>query len=218
MTRPAAVVFDLGGVLIDWDPRHLYRKLFDDEEAMERFLAEVCTLEWNRQMDAGRPFAEAVAELAAAHPDQAELIEAYHLRWVEMLGGLVPGTLDVLRGVKARGVPVYALSNWALETFGATREHFPFLREFDGILISGEVGVGKPDPTIFRHLIERFRLDPSATVFIDDWDLNVETARQLGFQVIQFRDATQLAGDLGAMGLLDGANDRHEPEGLSAGR
>ncbi len=200
--KTEAVVFDLGNVLIDWDPRHLYRKLFDDEAAMERFLAEICTLEWNRQLDAGRPFADAVGELSAEHPDHADLIEAYQLRWLEMLGGAVPGTLDVLRAVKLRGFPVYALSNWSLEMFGATRERFPFLNEFDGIVISGEVGVGKPEPGIFRHLIERFGLDPAKTVFIDDWDLSVETARRLGFRTIQFRNAAQLAEELRGLGVL----------------
>ncbi len=202
MTPITAVAFDLGGVLIDWNPRHLYRKLFDgDEAAMERFLAEVCTLEWNNKFDAGRPFAEGVAELAAAHPDQAELIMAYWQRWPEMLGGCFEDTIAIMRELKSAGLRTFALSNWSSETYPITRPRFPFLEEMDGILISGEVNVGKPDPAIFRHFLERFGLAPEATVFIDDWDLNVATASSLGITAIQFRDAAQLRRDLRALGL-----------------
>jgi len=201
-TPVTAVTFDLGGVLIDWNPRHLYRRLFDgDEEAMERFLGEVCTLEWNATMDAGRPFAEAVAELAAAHPDQAELIRAYHRRWPEMLGPAIDGTVAIVREVKAAGYRTYALSNWSAETFGMTRERFGFLDELDGILISGEVRLAKPDPAIFREFLRRFDLDPAATVYIDDWDRNVASAASVGLNAVQFRDPDRLRADLRAMGL-----------------
>jgi 2-haloacid dehalogenase len=201
-----AVVFDLGGVLIDWNPRHLYRKLFDgDEVAMERFLDEVCTLEWNSRHDAGRPFAEGVAELVAKYPDQAELITAYHVRWPEMLGGVFEPTLAIVRELKRAGMPVYALSNWSAETFSVTRSQYPFLEELDGILISGDIGVGKPDPAIFEEFLRRFELPAGTTVFIDDWDLNVATARDAGMIAIQFVDAPKLRHELRDLGLPVGA-------------
>ena len=201
-TAITAVVFDLGGVLIDWNPRHLYRKLFgDDEAAMERFLAEVCTLEWNGDFDSGRPFAEGVAELAAAHPDEADLIHAYHLRWQEMLGDAFEETVAIMREVKQAGFRTFALSNWSAETFPVTRPHYPFLEELDGILISGEVGTRKPGPEIFRHFLERFGLTPETTVFIDDWDLNVARARELGMVALQFVSAARLREDLRELGI-----------------
>jgi 2-haloacid dehalogenase len=209
MTTPiTAVTFDLGGVLIDWNPRHLYRQLFDgDEAAMERFLGEVCNLEWNATMDAGRPFADAVAELAAAHPEQADLIRAYHLRWPEMLGPAIDGTVAILREVKAAGYRTFALSNWSTETFGWTRAKFPFLDELDGILISGEVKLAKPGTAIFHEFLRRFALDPAATVFIDDWGLNVASALQVGLRAVQFYDAERLRWDLRQMGLPLAAAD-----------
>ena len=201
-TQVKAVTFDLGGVLIDWNPRHLYRQFFGaDEAAMERFLADVCTPEWNAQLDAGRPFAEAVDEVLAAHPDQAELITAYYQRWQEMLGPTLEGTVAILREVRAAGYPTYALSNWSAETFEVTRRRYPFLDEMDGILISGEVGVGKPDPAIFRAFLARFGLTAGETVFIDDWDRNVATASSLGIVAIQFKGAAKLRADLRALGL-----------------
>jgi len=204
MTAPGpyrAVVFDVGAVLIDWDPRHLYRRLFDDEAAMERFLAEVCTPEWNSRLDAGRPFAEAVEELAERHPDQADLIRAYRERWVEMLGGEIEGTVSIVRELRAAGVPVYALSNWSAETYPLTQPLYPFLDELDGIFISGEAGVGKPDPTIFRLFLERFGLEPGRIVFIDDSPNNVATARTLGIEAIRFEDAGQTRRDLVRLGF-----------------
>jgi len=201
-TQITTVVFDLGGVLINWDPRHLYRKIFGaDEVAMERFLAEVCTMEWNAALDAGRPFAEAVAELAAAHPDQAELIAAYHERWPEMLGEPFEATVEILREVRRAGYRTYALSNWAVETFSLTRSRHPFLEEMDGILISGEVGLNKPDPAIFRAFLARFNLAPEQTIYVDDWDRNVAAAAGIGMNAVQFSDAARLRGDLRSLGL-----------------
>ena len=201
-THITAVTFDLGGVLIDWNPRHLYRQFFGaDEAAMERFLADVCTPEWNAQLDAGRPFAEAVDEVLLAHPDQAELITAYYHRWQEMLGPALEGTVAILREVRAAGYATYALSNWSAETFEVTRRRYPFLDDMDGILISGEVGVGKPDPAIFRMFLARFGLVAGETVFIDDSDRNVATAASLGIVAIQFKGAAQLRVDLRSLGL-----------------
>ena len=197
-----AVTFDLGGVLIDWNPRYLYRKLFGgDEAAMERFLAEVCTSAWNASLDAGRPLAEAVAELTAAHPDQADLISAYAQRWYEMLGDVFEGTVAILRELRRAGLRIYALSNWSCETFPETRAIYPFLDEIDGILVSGEVKVAKPDPAIFREFLRRFELTPQNTVYIDDWDRNVTAAADLGMIAIRYVDAARLRSDLRGLGL-----------------
>jgi len=201
-----SVVFDLGGVLIDWNPRHLYRKLFGaDEAAMERFLAEVCTPDWNSRFDAGRPLAEGVAELVAVHPEQAELISAYQQRWPEMLGGAFEGTVAILGELRRAGLRTYALSNWSAETFQVTRPLYPFLEEMDGILVSGEVKLGKPDPAIFREFLRRFNLAPQNTVYIDDWDRNVTVATALGMIAVRFVDAVLLRSELRGLGLPIGA-------------
>jgi 2-haloacid dehalogenase len=198
----AAVAFDIGGVLIDWNPRHLYRKIFGaDEAAMERFLSEICTPAWNARLDAGRSFAESIAELIREHPGEAEAIEAYGSRWEEMLGGAFEDSVQVMRDLRRLSVPVYALSNWSRETYSATRERFTFLDEFDGTLISGEVGVGKPDPAIFREFLDRFGLVAESTVFIDDSSANVAVARTLGIEAIQFHNAGRLRRDLASRGF-----------------
>ena len=177
----SAVVFDLGGVLIDWDPRYLYRQLFDGDEAgMERFLAEVCTPAWNAEQDAGRPWTEAVELLVQEYPQERERIEAYHARWEEMLGGAIDETVEVLRELQDRPVRLFALSNWSAETFPIARRRYPFLGWFDGIVISGEVGICKPDERVFRHLITTHTIEPETTVFVDDSNVNVEAARGLG--------------------------------------
>jgi 2-haloacid dehalogenase len=197
-----AVVFDLGGVLIDWDPRHLYRKLLADEAAVEEFLATVCTPEWNAELDRGRPFAEGVAELVERHPEHAAAIAAYHERWPEMVAGDLPGTVEVLAELRAAGVPLYALTNWSAETFAITRGRFEFLEWFDGLLVSGEERVTKPDPAIFQLLLDRFGLDPTATVFVDDSEANVAAARRLGFDAIGFTGHEELRRELVARRLL----------------
>jgi 2-haloacid dehalogenase len=182
----AAVVFDLGGVLIDWDPRHLYRQLIADEGFMEWFLAEVCSPSWNAEQDAGRSWAEAVAEAKARHPTHAALIDAYAERWAEMIAGDIAGTVAVLEELAARGVPLYALTNWSAETFHVARDRFAWLGRFRDILVSGEVGMKKPDPRIFRLLAQRIGLEPAAVAFIDDQPDNVAASRALGFRGIRF--------------------------------
>jgi 2-haloacid dehalogenase len=196
------VVFDLGGVLVDWDPRHLYRKLIEDEAEMERFLAEVCTGEWNRRQDAGRPFAEAVAELAARRPEASRLIEAYWERWPEMLGGAIAGTVALVQELKVRRVPLYALSNWSAETWPHALTRFEFLGDFDGLVISGLEGVAKPDPAIFRLLRTRHGLDLAETLYFDDVEDNVRAARGLGLQAHRFLDAAGARRELRRAGLL----------------
>jgi 2-haloacid dehalogenase len=199
---PTTVVFDLGGVLVDWDPRYLYRQLFDDPDEMESFLAEVTTTEWNSHQDAGRPWAEAVELLALEHPEKRELIEAFHERWPEMLAGEIAGTVGILGELRETGIRLVALSNWSSEMFPFARARFGFLDWFEDIVISGDVGVNKPDPRIFEHLVERFRIDPAASVFIDDSPANVEAAVTLGFRGLLFTDAVALRRELARCGLL----------------
>jgi 2-haloacid dehalogenase len=207
------VVFDLGGVLIDWDPRHLYRQLFDDPGEMESFLAEVTNAKWNAHQDAGRSWAHAVEVLVAEHPERRELIEAFHQRWPEMLGGEIPGSVNVLAELRATGTRLLALSNWSAEMFPIARERFDFLSWFEGIVISGDVGVNKPDRGIFEHLIAQFEVDPATAFFIDDSAANVDTAATLGFQVILFTDASALRVELVRLGMLSmpGANRPPSP-------
>jgi len=197
------VVFDLGGVLIDWDPQHLYRKLFaGDQAAMEHFLATVCTHEWNRCQDAGRSFAEGARLLKAEHPDRAELIDAYHARFDEMIAGPIAGSIEILAELRDRGIPLYGLTNWSAETYPAALERFAFLRWFRGILVSGEAGVIKPDPRIFTLLIERFAVEPERAVYIDDVEANVAAARPFGIHAIQFTTPAKLREELVGLGLL----------------
>ena len=185
--RRTVAVFDLGGVLIDWNPRHLYRKLFDgNDRAMEHFLATVCTQDWNEQQDAGRTFAEASALLCRNHPDQRDLIEAWGARFDEMMAGPIHGTVDVLAALRARGTPLYALSNWSAETYPAAERRFDFLGWFQGVLISGREGMKKPDPRIFRLLLERYAIAPEQAVYIDDSARNVAAAAALGIHAVHF--------------------------------
>jgi 2-haloacid dehalogenase len=197
------IVFDLGGVLLDWDPRHLYRKLFDDEVAMERFLSEVCTLEWHRAHDLGVPTERSCAALAAAHPDQAELIWAWARRSEEMIAGPIDGSVEILASLRAAGVPCYALTNMERETYPVRREKFAFLRWFDGTVVSGLEGVAKPDARIFTLLLERFDLAPERTVMIDDSPANVESARRAGMHALEFQSPARLRRWLTDAGLLD---------------
>ena len=201
--RPRSVaVFDLGGVLLDWNPRHLYRKLFADQAEMEDFLATVCTTEWNRRQDAGRSFDEAVRELLPLHADKRELIEAFGRRFSEMIAGEIAGSVEILAELKARDVPLYAITNWSAETFPPQRPRFAFLDWFRGIVVSGMERVIKPDPKIFRVLLDRYGVDPGTAVFVDDVEDNAAAAAALGLQGIHFRSPDQLRRDLVAVGLL----------------
>jgi 2-haloacid dehalogenase len=200
--RRSIVVFDLGGVLIDWNPRHLYRKLIADEAAMETFLSTVCTQVWNEHQDAGRTFAEAAAILRAQHPHHAALIDAYGARFDEMMKGAIEGSVTILETLHRRGVPLYALSNWSHETFPIAQRRFEFLKLFRGMVISGEVGVIKPDPRIFRILLERHRIEPDHAVYIDDNPRNAEAALAFGIHGIHFTDPEKLRRELEDLRLL----------------
>jgi 2-haloacid dehalogenase len=196
------VVFDVGGVLLDWNPRYLYRSLLPDDDAVERFLAEVCTPEWNLAQDAGRPWSDAVAELTARFPDHADLIRAYDERWPEMIGGVFEDTVSVLAELQDAGVPTYALTNFSQEKWELVFERWDFLQKLDGVVVSGVERVTKPDPAIYRVLLERYGLTPETTFFTDDQPANVAGAREVGMQSEVFVDAASLRSRLVAAGLL----------------
>lgn len=196
-----AVVFDLGGVLIDWNPRYLYRQLFSDEAAMETFLATICTDAWHRHHDLGVDVTASCRQLAEQHPGHRDLIMAWAERGEEMAAGQFDGTVEVLRALKDQGMPCYALSNMEPDAFAIRRDRFPFMGWFDGHVISGLEGVAKPDRKIFDLLLERYDLDPGRTVFIDDVPRNIETARELGLLAIRFTSSGELRTALAGHGL-----------------
>lgn len=201
--RRDIVIFDVGGVLLDWNPRHLYRKLFPgDEAAMEAFLATVCTAEWNRGQDAGRLCADASALLKAEHPDKAALIDAYYDRFAEMVPGPIEGSLEILTELHTRDTPLYYLSNHSAETWRHSLGRFPFCSWFAGGIVSGEHGVLKPDPAIYRLLLDRYAIDPHRAVFIDDVAVNAEGGRPLGIHGIHFSNASALRSELETLELL----------------
>lgn len=197
-----AIIFDLGAVLIDWDRRHLYDKVFNGRIAeRDYFLDHVCTLEWNASMDAGRPFAEAVAAKIAEFPDYKPYITAYQTRWEEMVVGPIDGTVSVMSALKEAGYEIHALSNWSAETFPLVRPRFEFLDWFEEIVLSGEVKTIKPEPQIYRILLERINRLPEDCVFVDDSAANIAAARNLGFQTIQFHSPARLQIELTALGV-----------------
>lgn len=196
------VIFDLGGVLIDYDPRYLYRKIFDDEHQVSDFLENICTDEWNEMQDGGRTLAEATAERIALFPDHQENIEAYYGRWNEMLNGEVDGSVDILAELRQKNTTLYSLTNFSAENFIQARAIYQFLQWFEGILVSGEEKLIKPDPRIFELLLQRFDIPPQNAVFIDDRKDNVVAAEKFGIEGIHFSCAEQLRRDLVAAGCL----------------
>lgn len=201
-TKIKNVIFDLGNVLIRWDRRRLYSKLFGENEAeMDWFLTEVCSMDWNNLHDAGRPFAEGIAEAAAKHPKYKTHIEAYFGRWPEMLGGTIDDNVRVLKDLAAAKVPLYALSNWSVETFSLVEREYDFWPHFQGIVLSGETKCVKPDPEIYRILLERYALKPQESVFIDDSLANIQTAEALGFKGIHYSEFIQLREKLTNLGI-----------------
>lgn len=198
-----AVIFDLGGVLLDWNPRYLYRKIFDDEAAMERFLREVCTMSWHEANDRGVPFEVTCAELAAEHPEHAEHIWAWGTRTEEMVGGPIDGTVEILRQlIDDRSVRLFALTNMEAHTYPLRRERYEFLRWFEGTVVSSAEGVIKPDPRIYEVLLERYGLQPASTLMIDDSPRNIAAARALGMPTVLFESPDALRAELVAAGVL----------------
>ncbi len=198
-----AIIFDFGGVLVDWDAHYLYRPFFDgDDAAIDRFLHEIGFYEWNLQQDRGRSFAEAVAALSAQFPQYADLIKAYDERWTESLSGSIQGTVEIVRALKTAGYRVYGLSNWALEKFLLVQPKYEFFSWFDDILISSTVQLIKPDPRIFALFLKQINHTATDCVYIDDSAVNVEVADRLGFTTVRFQSPTQLAADLDRLGIL----------------
>jgi 2-haloacid dehalogenase len=197
----SAVVFDLGGVLIDWDPRHLYRELFADPAEMEDFLGRICTPEWHRAHDLGDDITESCERLARLHPGYRKMIMAWAERGDEMAAGQVDETVEMLRELTAAGIPCYALSNMEPELFMTRRARFPFMSWFTGHVISGIEGVAKPDRRIFEILLRRYGLRPQSTVFTDDSAQNIKAAQELGILAVQFTSARRLRQDLQILGL-----------------
>jgi len=199
---PTAVIFDIGGVLVDWDPRHLYRTLFDSESEMEYFLSEICTPDWHNSLDAGTPMDAAIAERSARYPEHASLIAAYRDRWHHMFRGEISGTVSLLARLDDRGIPLFALSNFPGEKFGEFRQSFPFMARFRDIVISSEEGLTKPDPRIYELALDRFGLKAAQTFFIDDRLDNVQSARKLGIRAHHFRAPDDLENRILGEGLL----------------
>lgn len=195
--RPDTVVFDIGNVLIQWDPRLLYRSIFQNEADADRFLAEVLPPEWNLEQDRGRTFAEGIAEALARRPDHREEILAWDTRWHEMVPGEVPGSVAILTALKEAGIPLYAITNFSSEKFAECEDRFPFLADsFIDVVVSAHERLVKPDPRIYHVLFSRNALAPERTVFIDDSPANVAAARSVGMHAIHFTDAASLKAAL----------------------
>ena len=200
--RVDTVVFDVGNVLIRWDPRHLYRRLFAEEAAMERFLAEICTDAWNLEQDRGRTWEAAIAERIALFPEHETLIRAYSDRWPEMVPGEVEGVPALLEALRGAGVPLYAITNFSAEKFVLSQARFPFLRRFRDVVVSAHERLLKPDPAIYRLLLDRNGLQAGRCLFIDDSEDNVRGAEAVGMRAHHFRDAATLAEELRRLELL----------------
>ncbi len=200
-TRLTTVVFDLGNVLLDWDPRRLFRELIDDPDELEHFMTSICNRAWHDEQDRGRSTVEATAELQQRHPEHADLIAAYYGRWPDMTAGALPATVDILRELRDAGVRLIGLTNWPAQTFPPARDRFEFFSWFDGIVVSGEEGMAKPDEEIFTLLLDRYDVDPSTAAYVDDTSVHVETARRLGLTGFVFSDAVRLRKDFASVGL-----------------
>ncbi|HEY6239380.1 MAG TPA: HAD family phosphatase [Burkholderiales bacterium] len=197
-----AVVFDLGKVLLDWNPRYYYRRFFASDEAMDAFLAEALPPAWVAEMDAGKPADVAIAERQRLFPQHAALIGRWKEGWQSMLRGPISESVSILAELRAQGVRLYALTNFSPETWPVARKRFDFLSWFEDAVVSGEHGVVKPDPRIFEIAVRRFRVDPPHTAFIDDVAENVASARERGFHALHFTGAPKLRADLRELGLL----------------
>ena len=199
------IIFDFGGVLIDWNPRHLYDRYFHgDVEQSQWFIDNICTMEWNVQMDAGKPFAEGTAELVAQHPEWRDAIVAYRERWGEMIGGPIPDMLELIKKLKAAGYHVFGLSNWNWDTLSTIKDDYPFFDELEGMVISGLEYVIKPQPEIYQLLLDRYQLRADECLFIDDNLTNIRGGEAVGIKGLQFSGISKLEQDLQKLGILKG--------------
>ena len=195
MMKTDTIIFDFGGVLIEWNPRHFYRSYFNDEEKMEWFLKNICTGEWNAEQDRGRSFEEGTRILREAYPEWTEAINAYYEHWEKMVPGEVAGTVEILQALQQQ-YKVYGLTNWSAETFPVAFRRFDFLHSLDGIVVSGVEKLIKPGKEIFQLLLNRYGLQARQCVFIDDSLANINTAKELGFEAIHFTSAGELKKQL----------------------
>lgn len=197
------IIFDLGGVLIDWNPSYVFNQMLDDEEKKKHFFENICTPDWNEKQDAGRSLKEATEELVARHPEWKEYIEAYYGRWEEMLGGPIDATVEIFKQLKASGkYKIYALTNWSAELFPIALERYDFLHWFDGRVVSGEEKMRKPFAEFYQLIIDRFSLTPERTLFIDDNLRNVKAAHEIGLKTIVFKSPQQLKQELLSTNIL----------------
>lgn len=197
------IIFDLGAVLIDWNPRYMYRTIFDDEGEMEKFLAEITTSDWNEEQDAGRPLREGTEMLVEQFPEHERHIRAFYDRWDEMLGEAFHDTVEIFRQLKQIGkYKIYALTNWSAETFPVAFERFEFLKWFDGIVVSGEEKMRKPTPEFYHILLDRYGVEPREALFIDDNYRNILAAEKIGINCIHFTSAQQLEVELKGTNML----------------
>ena len=196
-----AVVFDFGGVLFDWSADYLYRELIPDEAERRWFLTHVCSPDWNLQQDCGRPIAEAEAELIAIYPDHADLIRAFYGQWPKTLRGILEDGVALLEQLHAARVPLYGLTNWSAETYPHVEGKYDFLDRFSHVVVSGRVGIVKPDPRIYAHLLEHIDEPAGRCVFIDDNSHNTDAAKALGFHAIHHRNAAETAATLRDLGV-----------------
>jgi 2-haloacid dehalogenase len=202
MTDIKAVIFDYGGVLIDWNPYYLYRKVLTNDTEIARLLQEIHFSEWNYSFDQGYPMALGIAEMCRKYPEHAEMIRLIDEHWLETLGATFDANIALIKEVKASGRPVYGLSNWSSEKFSLVRPCYPFFELFDDMVISGEVKIAKPDPRIFRLLLERNGLNAAECIYIDDSEDNYRAASQVGLQAIHYQSSGQLRRELQSRGVL----------------
>jgi 2-haloacid dehalogenase len=197
------IIFDLGAVLIDWNPRYMYRTIFSDEAEMEKFLDEITTSDWNEEQDAGRSLQEGTDLLVSKFPEHEQLIRAFYGRWDEMLGEAFHDTVEIFRQLKENGkYKLYALTNWSAETFPVALERFEFLKWFDGIVVSGAEKMRKPTPDFYHILLNRYHVKAEEALFIDDNYRNILAAEKLGIQCIHFTSAGRLEGELNKIGII----------------
>ncbi|PAW92507.1 HAD family hydrolase [Mucilaginibacter sp. MD40] len=197
------IIFDLGGVLIDWNPQYLYRSLFDNEEEMNHFLTNIATPDWNEEQDAGRTLEEGTEFLVKRFPGHEANIRAFYGRWNEMLGGAFDDTVELFKKLKESGkYKVYALTNWSAETFPVAIERYEFLSWFDGVVVSGTEKMRKPQPEFYQLLLNRYKVKPQEALFIDDNKRNIMAAEQLGIKSIHYQSPEQLASELKQLYIL----------------